>query len=468
MGVNPFPRYDITLKIQSSALDAYEASLWRNFAYIYSIDLTPNETGKCGENVIYTFIKDTGTLTISGSGKMEDYEFGDDDVWDYYDYYMTTPKWYSFRENISNVVIEPGVTHIGNYAFLDCSQMTSIRIPNSVISIGSKAFVGCSALTSISIPEGTQSVWFTGCTSLSSISLPATITSAIFSDRIINEFSGSNIGYRNFNPCKNLETITLPQNISNVEFSGCTSLTSINIPSSVTSIVENAFKNCKNLTTIVIPESILNIGSGAFEGCEKLKSVKIPEGVKNIAQKTFYNCEKLGNISLPSTLNSIDGGAFYNCWALKEIIALSSTPPSADITTFTSYDAVLKVPESAVEIYSKTLPWKNFNIIQTLTNDDLNRQCATPTISYNDGNLEFNCETEGVEYHYNLSAGKSSSLTNSKISLNQNYVISVYASKNGYEDSDPATLEIPHGDINGDGKVDASDTVKLVDLIMKQ
>ena len=147
-----------------------------------------------------------GTLTISGTGAMKNYDYNDN------------PSPVYNNSNVKKVVIEDGVTSIGNSAFNECISLTSITIPDSVTSIGTYAFSGCRSLTSITIPDSVTS-----------------------------------IGASAFNSCSGLTSITIPDSVTsigNFAFSYCISLTSITIPDSVTSIGSYAFYNCKNLTTI--------------------------------------------------------------------------------------------------------------------------------------------------------------------------------------------------------------------------
>ena len=170
-----------------------------------------------------------GTLTISGTGAMKNYDYNDN------------PSPVYNNSNVKKVVIEDGVTSIGNSAFNECISLTSITIPDSVTSIGTYAFSGCRSLTSITIPDSVTSIGayaFQSCSNLTSITIPDSVTS---------------IGASAFNSCSGLTSITIPDSVTsigNFAFSYCISLTSITIPDSVTSIGSYAFYNCKNLTTI--------------------------------------------------------------------------------------------------------------------------------------------------------------------------------------------------------------------------
>ena len=165
-----------------------------------------NYSGSCGTNVSWNLDKNTGVLAISGSGMMNNY------------YFITDIPWYSYRNYITSLIIEDGVTSIGDYAFQGCISLTRIVIPNSVTSIGQCAFSGCNRLTGITLPNG--------------------ITS---------------IGNSAFNECKSLVSVVIPNGVTSIErdtFSWCSNLSSVAIPNSVKSIGESAFFYCENLEKI--------------------------------------------------------------------------------------------------------------------------------------------------------------------------------------------------------------------------
>ena len=219
-----------------------------------------------------------GTLNISGTGAMKDYT----------NYNSSDSQSPVFgNDTIKNVVIEDGVTSIGNYAFWSCSSLTSITIPKSVTSIGDRAFYNCSSLTSITIPKSVTSIGanaFERCSSLTSITIPDSVIS---------------IGASVFEECRNLSSITLSNNI--------------------TSIGTFAFYNCSGLTSITIPETVTSIGDFAFEGCSSLTSITIPDGVTSIGASAFYNCSNLTSITIPDSVIGIGNYAFSSCTKLKTI-----------------------------------------------------------------------------------------------------------------------------------------------------
>ena len=205
-----------TLYVPVGTINKYKSkSGWKDFAFIE--EMVP--AGKCGEDLTWVFDEVSQTLTISGTGAM-------------YDCTSTARPWFVFYENIKTVVINEGVTTIGNYAFYKCRDLTSVNIPNSVTSIGKLAFSNCSALTSVIIPNSVTSIGgqaFEYCSSLKSFAIPNSVTS---------------IGIGVFYGCIGLKSVTIPNSVTSISgytFMGCSSLTSVTIPNSATSIEEAAF-----------------------------------------------------------------------------------------------------------------------------------------------------------------------------------------------------------------------------------
>ena len=241
------------------------------------------------DNLTWKLYED-GTLTISGTGAMKDY-----------DYYNNPSPASQKKDSVKKVVIEDGVTSIRNSAFYDCNSLTSITIPNSVTSIGAYAFSNCYYLTNITIPNSVTSIEnyaFRSCSSLTSITIPDSVTS---------------IGELAFYSCDSLTSITISNSVTSIEeraFAYCSSLTSITIPDSVTSIGEAAFAGCSSLTSITIPDSVTSIGEYAFQSCSSLTSITIPDSVTSIGDYVFISCSSLTTISLSckSSLKRSDFG----------------------------------------------------------------------------------------------------------------------------------------------------------------
>ena len=335
-------------------------------------------SGNCGANganVTWKLTSD-GTLTISGTGKMADYE------WE------GTP-WYDLRSQVKKAIIKNGVTSIGGYAFYDCNRLTSVTIPNSVTSIGDKAFGFCKALTDVTIPNSVTTIgeWaFASCEALTSVTIPGSVTTigdyafqrctSLTSVTIPN--SVTTIGNGAFDFCAALTSVTIPGSVTSIgnwAFIGCTSLTSVTIPNSVTTIGDGAFEGCTSLTSVTIPDSVTTIGARAFEGCTSLTSVTIPDSVTFIGVTAFKGCSALTEIKLPSALENIQPETFSNCVRLSSV----TIPKSVRYV----YQDAFRSCDSLTDVYytgtasdwAKIIIWENN---EDLTNATLH--CAAPVV----------------------------------------------------------------------------------------
>ena len=243
-------------------------------------------------------------------------------------------------------VVPSGVTSIGDYAFKDCSGLTSIEIPSSVTNIGYGTFWSCSGLTSIEIPSSVTSIGngaFSWCAGLTSIEIPSSVTSIeswAFSGcggLISINVTTDNAVYSSENgvlydkkktklicvPGAKKGKFEIPSSVTSIEswaFSECGGLSRVKIPSSVTSIGVCAFTGCSGLTSIKIPSSVTNIGDYAFDRCSGLTSIKIPSGVTSIGYFAFKDCSGLTEIYIPSSVTHIEDWAFEDCKNLDVII----------------------------------------------------------------------------------------------------------------------------------------------------
>ena len=291
-----------------------------------------------GDGSVMATLSDDGTLTISGNGKMKDWRNSSDEAWD------------SNRKNIKNVIINNGVTSIGNFAFSDCTSLTNITIPNSVTSIGDYAFYGCENLINITIPNSVTSIGndvFNGCISLTSINVDSN-NEKYMSDngvlytkdkKILIQYPGKKEGTEYlilqgvesiedyaFWGCGNLTNIIIPNGVTSIGYSAfyrCTSLTNITIPNSVTSIGDYAFWYC-NLKNITIPNGVTSIGYSAFYRCTSLTNITIPNSVTSIGDFAFNECTSLTNIAIPDSVTSIGDHAFYKCDSLSVLCKSNS------------------------------------------------------------------------------------------------------------------------------------------------
>ena len=276
--------------------------------------------GSCGGSAGWSLTED-GTLTVSGTGAMENYSD------------KSAQGWYGHADAINSVIISDGITHIGSRAFYGCSSLTEITIPDSVTSIDDFAFYDCDALAEIAMPDSVTSISesaFSGCKSLMEITIPDSVTSInglFFSGcsalmEITIPDSVTSIDYDAFAGCSALSEITIPDSVTNIgrsAFAGCSALTEITIPNSVTSIEWGAFSGCSSLTEITIPNSVTSIEWGAFSGCSSLTEITIPDSVTSINDYSFFDCKSLTKITIPDSVTSIGYGAFSLCDNLSDV-----------------------------------------------------------------------------------------------------------------------------------------------------
>ena len=281
------------------------------------------DSGECGDNVTWT-LDDEGTLVISGEGPM----------WDYANNFASDDERAPFYKlEIKKVIIEDGVTSVGDYSFDKCTSLEEISISSSVTSIGIRALALCDNLEEINIPSSVTNIkshafWMSA--NLKQVNIPPHITSIANGtllgcedlEKIVIPIGVTSIGNGAFAGCARLKEIILPEGISVVSegmVANCKQLEKIIIPSNVTSIEYDAFAGCTSLEEIIIPSSVREIGNSAFRYCSSLKSIEIPYGVEKIGEQVFSNCTSLVRVEIPSSVTSIDFAAFARCASLTEI-----------------------------------------------------------------------------------------------------------------------------------------------------
>lgn len=350
--------YSKTFTVNQDAVDLAGHALTIELPLTSSVIVNPSNpiaSGTCGTNLTWS-LDGLGTLIISGTGSMTDFTSSYDD--DTKENSVDSP-WFEHRLDIQKIIINSGVTSIGNFAFAFCSNVTSVSVPDSVTRIGQGCFAQCANLTSIALPDDVTSIpmgSFTGCSSLVSISYSSKLESIglmAFEDcvslRSIDlPYGLTSIGYAAFMDCHSLTSITLPESLSGLggfmgevfanctsltsvtfprsftstgfgTFGGCTSLVDVTIPDTITTIGASTFSDCTSLTNITLPSSITAIGEDAFSGCTSLTSFVIPNGVPSIGEDTFRNCYALTAITIPASVTTIGYAAFEYCYNLSSV-----------------------------------------------------------------------------------------------------------------------------------------------------
>ena len=312
------------------------------------------DSGNCGANVTYE-LDSNGLLTISGTGKMADYEMQYDSA---SDEYITTAPW---GNQAKMVVIGDGVTGIGAAAFYGCSDLTSVTMGSSVTDIWDGAFSGCTGLTGIVLPGSVTGIGeyaFYNCNSLTAIEIPEGVTtlgnSAFFgcdnlkeiryNARAAADLTGLSGAFRSAGASVGGVKVIFGESVEKIPgniFSNCESLTSVTIGSNVTSIGDNAFLGCKGLVEInynaraaecaedsfdsgdglkvTFGDSVERIPDYIFQDCPGLTSVTIGSSATTIGHYAFNRCTGLTSIKIPESMTNIGYMAFSGCTSLADV-----------------------------------------------------------------------------------------------------------------------------------------------------
>ena len=337
-------------------------------------------SGMCGDQLSWSFDRETETLTISGKGDMMECS-GSYDL-----------PWFNIREEVEKIVIGKGVTSLyaeafrnfvalteiefnatnmkdlpqSNYAFYRAGEESGgytltvganvTRIPGGLFNdfgttgdpaylteivfqsgsvcreIGDNAFCGCELLEAIDLPNTVQCIGegafsFTGLTEIKLGKKITEIGKDAFSNVGLTEITipdgVKTIASGTFYGCEDLETVNLGKGVESIgdyAFSGCDSLVTLDLPAKLKSIGEHAFEECYNLSSITIPDSVTTIGEYAFVDCQNLKEVKLSKGLTSMGGSAFIGCRKLKAVEIPASLIEIPDDAFSECTSLKEIV----------------------------------------------------------------------------------------------------------------------------------------------------
>lgn len=213
------------------------------FVSLFYVAWAEETSGPCGDNV--TWKLEAGVLTISGSGDMTDYSE------------MYPSPWFNHADSIQRVVVENGVVSVGNMAFYQCANLTTVVLAESVTVLGSLTFSDCSSLQQIYMPKVQEMGW------------------ACFYD--------------------------------------CKALVNIELPYTLTYIGDKAFYGCRSLAGITIPASVTHLGNSTFTYCSNMVYANVLGHIEQLPYWTFYGCSALWELYLPNTINSVEYDAVAEC-----------------------------------------------------------------------------------------------------------------------------------------------------------
>lgn len=396
-------------------------------------------SGSCGTNVNWT-LDSAYTLTISGNGTMQDYD------------YIRDIPWESYQEKIQKIIIQKGVTSVGKNAFYHCYNASEIELSNDITIIGQQAFYYCQSIKEIELPEGLKKIdyqAFDNCLGLTTISLP----------------SGS-IQEGTFSNCSNLSTVRIGQNVNSIAvaaFERCSSLkafyvdsgnadfcsvggvlfdkaktrllqypikktaTSYEIPNTVENVDNRAFYGCESLISVTVPDSVINLGYGGygvFQSCENLKTARLSKRQTHISNWTFAYCKNLETITIPGNIKYIDNNAFRGCTGLRTMYFRGDAPSVSNVYPTTDVTATAYYPSGnstwtaeARNKFDGSMTWKTYtpslssvsawNIELKQTSFTYNEKEQKPDVVVTDGTILMRKGMEyTVSYNNNINAGR--------------------------------------------------------------
>ena len=362
-----------------------------NSSLITSISASAETSGTCGDNVNWV-LSDDGVLTISGTGDMSNYN----------DFEISAP--FHNNTDIKSVIIENGVTSIGEWAFSNCSSLTSIEIPDSVTSIGLYAFAGTKWLENKQAENPlviVNGILIDGVTCTGDVVIPDTVTS-----------------------------------IGEAAFPGCSSLTSIEIPDPVTSIGTDAFSGTKWLENKQAENPLVIVNGILIDGKTCTGGVVIPDTVTSVGNCAFSECSSLTSIEIPNSVTSIGRGSFYYCYGLTDVYYTGTSDDWNKIDIGKENDKLIssKIHFETTRKDEPTEPTTTTTTTTTITTTTTTTN-KTSTEKTSLGDLNKDCKIDSKD----------------AVLILKSYAEELASGKK--------TVSADFGDVNSDGKVDSKDAV---------
>lgn len=296
------------------------------------------QSGETGQ-LLWRYDPKDSSLTLSGTGALPDYPIG-------------KAPWFEFNDQIDTLVLKEGVTRIGDYAFYNCTELTSVEIPEGVTYIGESAFACCQSLESVTIPG-----------------------------------SVTEIGEGAFESCDSMMALELASGLKCVgafAFSECVALRELILPNTVERIERSAFAGTMALHELVIPGNVQEIGDNAFNGCIQLSSLTLSDGIRVIEEMAFSNCSDLTEVLIPASVECLGDGVFSDCLAMTQIavapesehfVAWDNILYSKDLSTLVHYPAAKEeqeftIPEEVRKIAGLAFA-SNYFLMEVMLGDHL-------------------------------------------------------------------------------------------------
>ena len=360
-----FDNNNTILYVPAESIDLYKAAdQWKDFTNILPLE---NQNGQCvvasgtcgknGDNLTWELSCD-GVLTISGTGEMEDYTES-----------ATPAPWKSNNTTILSIVIEDGVSNIGNYAFHYCRKLTSVSIPTSITSIGNHAFQWCGNLSSVEIPNSVTNIgWgaFYDCDKLPSVTIPNSVTYIDdLAFYLCESLTSIEVAIDNPNYCSEDGVLFNKDKTTLIQYPANNARTEYVIPNTVTYIAKEAFCRSNYLTSITIPNSVISLDEGAFNDC-KFTSINLPTSLISIGRFAFNGCH-ISTITIPCNVTSIGEYAFRGP-GVSSITCEAIVPPSITGNAFETINRAipLYVPEESISSYKTAKGWSEFTNIRAI------------------------------------------------------------------------------------------------------